>query len=113
MGSPTRVSCIRTRGDVACSSAEQALGTRGRKEEPGRALDAIALVAATVIPVLMARLAGLNGVIQRLMFLVAYLWYAREALLLRQRDREAPDNRVQPTPASGASGTIPRRLVSR
>jgi hypothetical protein len=58
-------------------------------------------VAATVIPVLMARFAGLDGVIQRLMFLVAYLWYTREALLLRQRDREAPNNTLQPTPASG------------
>lgn len=73
---------------------------RGRQGEPGRALDAVALVAATVIPLLMARFAGLDGVIQRLMFLVAYLWYTREALLLRQLDRRAPDNTLQPTPAS-------------
>lgn len=54
---------------------------RGRQGEPGRAFDAVALVAATVIPLLMARFAGLDGVIQRLMFFVAYLWYARETRL--------------------------------
>lgn len=64
---------------------------RGHQGEPGRALDAVALVAATVIPLLMARFAGLDGVIQRLMFLVADLWYARETLLLRQFDGSAPD----------------------
>jgi hypothetical protein len=65
---------------------------RARKREPGRTLDAIALVTATVIPVVMARFGGLDGVSQRLMFLVAYLWYMREALLLRQLDRGAPNN---------------------
>ncbi len=74
---------------------------RGRQREPGRLLDAVALVAATVIPVLMTRFAGLDGAIQRLMFLVAYLWYAREALLLRQLNREAPNDTLQSTPASG------------
>ena len=58
---------------------------RGRQGEPGRALDAVALVAATVIPLLMAGFAGLDGVIQRLMFLVAYLWYAREGLNINVR----------------------------
>ncbi len=74
---------------------------RGRQGEPGRALDAVALVAATVIPLVMACFAGLDGVIQRLMFLVAYLWYAREALLLRQGSGGAPNNTLQPTPACG------------
>ena len=64
---------------------------RGRQGEPGRAFDAVALVAATVIPLFMACFTGLDGVIQRLMFLVAYLWYARETLLLRQLDGEAPN----------------------
>ena len=71
---------------------------RGRQGAPGRALDTDALVAATVIPLLMARFAGLDGVIQRLMFLVAYLWHARETLLLRQLDEEAPNNTLRPTP---------------
>jgi hypothetical protein len=74
---------------------------RGRQREPWRILDAVALVAATVIPVVMARFAGLDGLIQRLMFLVAYLWYAREALLFRLREGKAPNNPLQPTPASG------------
>jgi hypothetical protein len=74
---------------------------RGRQGERGRALDAVALVVATMIPLLMARFAGLDGMIQRLMFLVAYLWYVRETLLLRQRGGAAPNNTLQPTPASG------------
>lgn len=74
---------------------------RGRQGEPGRAFDAIALLTATVISLLMARFAGLDGVIQRFMFLVAYLWYARETLLLRQLGREAANSTVPPTPAGG------------
>jgi hypothetical protein len=72
---------------------------RGRQGESGRVLDAVALVAATVIPLLMTRLAGIDGVIQRLMFMVAYLWYGREAWLLRRGDgitnsRSSPGHRV-------------------
>jgi Protein of unknown function (DUF998) len=74
---------------------------RSRQRERGRILDGVALVAATVIPVLMARMAGIDGVIQRLLFVVAYLWYAREALLLRQLNGEAPKATSRPTPASG------------
>jgi hypothetical protein len=74
---------------------------RGRQGGSGRVFDAVALVAATVIPLLMASFGGLDGVIQRLMFLVAYVWYARETLLLRQLGREAPNNTLQPTPAGG------------
>jgi hypothetical protein len=74
---------------------------RGRQREAGRLLDAVALVAATVIPLLMARFAGLDGVIQRLLFLVAYLWYAREALRLGRVHAEVPDKTLQPTAASG------------
>ncbi len=65
---------------------------RGRQREPGRALDAVALVVATVIPLLMARFAGLDGVIQRLMFLVAYLWYARETLAASATRRGFPNS---------------------
>ncbi len=74
---------------------------RGRVGESGRVFDGVTLVAATVIPLVMASFEGLDGVIQRLMFLVAYFWYARETLLLRQLGREAPNNTSQPTPASG------------
>jgi hypothetical protein len=74
---------------------------RGSRGESGRVFDAVALAAATVIPLTMASFGGLDGVIQRFMFLLAYIWYAREALLLRQLAREASDNASQSTPAGG------------
>jgi hypothetical protein len=45
-----------------------------------RALDAIAVVAAVAIPSAMVLLPDAAGLLQRTMFLVAYLWYGREAL---------------------------------
>jgi hypothetical protein len=41
-----------------------------------RPLDGIAILASVVIPLSMAALPGYAGILQRLMFLVAYLWYA-------------------------------------
>jgi hypothetical protein len=60
---------------------------RRRQNERGVSLDVLALLAATVIPILMTRLWAPDGVIQRIMFLVAYLWYGREALLLHHHAR--------------------------
>lgn len=51
---------------------------RARRNEPGRAFDAVALAAATALPLLMAGLPNMDGLLQRLMFLVAYVWCARE-----------------------------------
>jgi len=46
----------------------------GRRER-GWWLDALALAAATFIPLAMNFLPGLDGLLQRLMFGVAYVWY--------------------------------------
>lgn len=54
-----------------------------------RALDMTALVIATVIPILMVYLPTMDGLIQRLMFLTAYLWYGHEAQLVRQPEPSA------------------------
>lgn len=48
-----------------------------------RWFDLVALACATGIPVMTLWLPGIAGGIQRLMFLVAYLWYGREAFILR------------------------------
>lgn len=77
------------------------LAQRSRARESGRFFDGVALVAATVIPLVMAARGGLDGLIQRMMFAVAYLWYAREALLLRRLGGEALETPVQPAPAGG------------
>ncbi len=47
--------------------------------------DAVALVAATAIPITMMATAGISGLLQRGMFLVAYLWYAAELTDIRRR----------------------------
>ena len=51
--------------------------TRGRR---CAALDVVAVVAASVIPLIMLFEADVAGLVQRLMFLVAYVWYAAAAL---------------------------------
>jgi hypothetical protein len=67
-----------------------------------RAPDLVAVTASIVLPLAMASGTGLTGVLQRTMFLIAYLWYAGEAL--RPQRPAAPDSarsgRQHPTPAS-------------
>lgn len=46
-------------------------------------LDAAALAAAVVLPLGMVAFAGAAGVLQRVMFTVAYVWYATEAVRVR------------------------------
>ncbi len=48
----------------------------------GRVLDAVAAAVATVIPLTMAFVPEAAGLVQRLMFLVAYVWYGSAALEL-------------------------------
>ena len=45
-----------------------------------RVLDVVAVAASVVLPVWMGLDGSIDGVLQRLMFAVAYLWYGREAL---------------------------------
>lgn len=54
---------------------------RGANASFGRALDALALVLATVLPLLLASGSNSGGLLQRVMFAVAYLWFARESLI--------------------------------
>lgn len=44
-----------------------------------RAFDGVAVVASVVIPMIMFNLEGYAGLVQRVMFLVAYAWYGLEA----------------------------------
>lgn len=50
-----------------------------------RFLDVVAIAASVVLPVSMAIWGEADGVFQRTMFLVAYLWYAVEAVELKLR----------------------------
>lgn len=49
----------------------------------GRLLDVTAVAAATFLPLLMATQPAIIGLLQRTMFAVAYIWYGREARLLK------------------------------
>jgi hypothetical protein len=60
--------------------------TISRRHRRVRWFDAGAVVAAVVLPVAMTLLPGVTGVLQRVMFAVAYAWYAREAL----QNRDVP-----------------------
>ena len=51
------------------------LGDR-RSGRPIRPLDILAIVASIVIPLSMTALPEFAGILQRLMFIVAYVWYA-------------------------------------
>ena len=53
---------------------------RGSGERAGRVLDALAVAAAIALPILSGLSAGSGGLLQRVMFAIAYLWYGREAL---------------------------------
>ena len=55
---------------------------RSRTKRLRRAIDCAAFVAATLIPLSMAIWGDIDGVLQRIMFLIAYVWYAGEAVYL-------------------------------
>lgn len=64
---------------------------RPRIQEAGRRAMALAsVVAATALPVAMGLVPEAQGILQRIMFAVAYLWFATEALRARRghRDRD-------------------------
>lgn len=50
-------------------------------------VDIIAVVASVVVPLSMVAFADIAGLAQRIMFLIAYIWYAVEAV---RPDRPAP-----------------------
>ena len=68
-------------GIAFCTAVGARFLQRGPRAVLGRALDAIALLVATVLPLLLAAGTGIGGLAQRVMFMVAYLWFGREALL--------------------------------
>ena len=53
---------------------------RGPTSTGARVLDALALLAATALSPIGAALPEVGGMLQRGMFLVAYIWYGAEAL---------------------------------
>jgi hypothetical protein len=64
------------------------LGNRSSRR-PIRVVDVIAILASVVIPLSMTALLEYAGILQRLMFIVAYVWYAIAALESAQVVRQA------------------------
>ena len=69
---------------------------RGMNDKPKRIFDVIALLTATFIPLLMNYWSSMGGIAQRLLFLVAYLWYGNESLLICQLSRKTPNHSSAP-----------------
>lgn len=56
------------------------VSTARRQPSPQvRAFDGLAVVASVIIPMVMFNLTGYAGAVQRIMFVIAYLWYGMEA----------------------------------
>lgn len=53
---------------------------REKGDGAGRLLDVTAVAAAVILPILMAAQPEIIGLLQRVMFFIAYVWYGREAL---------------------------------
>jgi Protein of unknown function (DUF998) len=68
-------------GFAFCAGVVARYLQRGRGAVYGRSLDVAALLVATILPLLLASSFSVGGLMQRLMFAVAYLWYGREALI--------------------------------
>ena len=58
---------------------------RAKEDRKLRVLDLSALASAIFIPLLMISFPDITGLVQRVMFLVAYLWYGIEAWQLAKR----------------------------
>jgi uncharacterized membrane protein (DUF441 family) len=65
-------------GVVAAVLAQSGLARSGRRDRM-RVLDGVAVMASVVLPLGMSVWPQAEGALQRLMFLVAYSWYAVEA----------------------------------
>ncbi len=63
-------------GGVAAAAITEARRTR----RPPRTLDVVAVAASVVLPLGMVALPDVAGLLQRVMFTVAYVWYGRELL---------------------------------
>ncbi|MCK6435292.1 MAG: hypothetical protein L6Q68_20015, partial [Aquabacterium sp.] len=61
---------------------------RGPQATLDRSLDTVALLVATILPLLLASGSAVGGLVQRVMFAVAYLWFGREALVALGKQRE-------------------------
>lgn len=77
--------CASGMGFAFCVGVAARFAHRGSRVNMGRSLDTLALVVATLLPIVMASASSLGGLVQRIMFAVAYIWFGREALVALSR----------------------------
>jgi hypothetical protein len=87
---------------------------RGPRAYVGRCLDTLALVVALLLPLLMASAFSIGGLVQRVMFAVAYVWFGREALIalsfVNEQNAAEPFAPVdEPRPLEAPRGNGPHR----
>jgi Protein of unknown function (DUF998) len=68
-------------GLAFCLGVAARFAHRGPRAHFDRSLDALALLAATALPLLMASVSSIGGLAQRVLFAVAYVWFGREAVI--------------------------------
>lgn len=71
--------CATSMGFAFCVGVAARFFQRGSNARMGRSLDTLALLLATLLPLLLALSFEVGGLMQRVMFAVAYLWFGREA----------------------------------
>ncbi|MDH4324945.1 MAG: DUF998 domain-containing protein [Betaproteobacteria bacterium] len=74
--------CASGMGLAFCVGVVARFVQRGLDGLAGRALDVFALITATVLPLLLASSSSVGGLVQRIMFVVGYVWFGREALYI-------------------------------
>lgn len=85
---------------------------RGSGARFTRAFDWSAILAAFAVPMMMFNVTGVAGLVQRVMFLIGYLWYAMEAV--RSAGARERSLVAGPTPrASGGGTSQPPPPISR
>lgn len=86
--------CATGMGFAFCVAVVARFAQRGQHARLGRPLDALALIVATVMPLILASSSTAGGAVQRVMFAVAYVWFGHEALialgLVRQKNGTQP-----------------------
>jgi hypothetical protein len=68
-------------GLAFCAGVVARFFHRGPSAVAARTLDVAALLVATALPLVLATSTNIGGLMQRVMFSVAYLWFGREALI--------------------------------
>lgn len=74
---------------------------RERQQIAHRVFDALAVMAAIVIPMTMFNVTGVAGLVQRLMFAIGYAWYLAEVFTPAPGDAEPGPRQLQVGAAAG------------